>query len=404
MIVDPSRTFQTINGWEAVVAEGWTYSAAQRDALVEDAVNDFGLTRLRLGAQAQIEGNGVPGKRLGVATNDNPDPAVTDQAGFDWTTLDQRVGDWVIPFKRAVETRGEPFVLNVTYVGFTPTSAFHKNPSEYAEFVSAILHRLRDRWGIEPELWDISNEPDNPVRKSGFELGRMMKAAGDRARAEGFRTVMFIAPSVTDADNAISTMRGIANVPGVAAYWAEASYHLYRRGGTTANRNVIRDFARAAGLRTAMTEFIGATAEMLHDDLTEANVSSWEQYTLAFPRADNGGHYYVPDGGGFVLGRKSWYLRQYFRYIRPGAVRVEASSRDESIHPVAFRNPGGDVVVVANTDGGVRLAIAGLPAGTYQVTYTTGSKRGASGPPVTIRAGEILAAEMPSNGTITLAP
>ena len=423
VILDPSQTFQKINGWMANPASDWNYTPRLRDAIVAALVEDLGVTRIRLDTSGTIEGNGEPGVRTGVAVNDDSDPRTTNLDGFSWTGWDRRVSDWVLPIKRKVEARGEPFVLQVTYNGHARSTLFQKNPAEYAEFVSAVLHRLRSEWGVELDLWDVANEPDNPVTKNGEELRSMLRAAGDRARAEGFDKVMFVGPSVTDADNAVSRLRPMLAVRGTARYLAEATYHRYRHGATLANLHAIRDLARAHGLRTAQTEFIGADHEMLYEDLTEADVSSWTQYTIAFcgrgcaqastetpsardARQDRGGVLYrVVDlaAGTFEPGSRTWFLRQYFRYIRPGAVRIGARSTDpDLIRPVAFRNRDGNVVVVANTTGKATLRISGLPEGAYRVTFATREQRGGAGAPVTIGAGETLAATIPAEGVVTV--
>ena len=408
VIVDPLQTFQTISGWEVTLARDWTWSPALRDAIVEAAVNDLGINRVRAEAVGgDRHGNDAIESGDGkVAKNDDDDPSVLNPAGFKWGVFDQGIVEWVLPMKRLVEGRGEPFVLNVCYVGFHSTTEFQKQPAEYAELVSAVLQRLRSSFGLEPEIWEVSLEPDNPVRKSGSELGEMTKAAGDRARAEGFHKVMFAGPSVTDADHAPERLSGMLGVPGTGPYLAEAVYHRYRGDPSEATLEQIKLTARAAGLRTAMLELIGADHEMLYEDLTVAEVSAWQQFSLAFPAPrDRGGTLYVVRGDDFSLSSSGWFLRQYFRYIRPGAVRVGVVSTDsDRIRPVAFRNPSGDIVVVANTEGQADLAIAGLPPGAYQVSYTTAALRGASGTPVTIGPGEVLETAIPAAGVITVAP
>jgi hypothetical protein len=405
VIVDASQTFQSINGWMAALATNWPYTATLRDRIVTQAVQDLGLNRVRLDVTGAVEGNGQPGVSSGVGVNDNNDPTVADLSKFTWTNVDPKVIDWAIPIRQAVLARGEWFQLQITVNHQSNTLEFQKNPAEYAEFVSVVLNRLRDRWGLEPDFWDIANEPENGVVMNGRELGLMLKAAGDRARAEGFHKVIFIGPSVTDARNAVSRLQGMLSVPGAASYLAEATYHRYRNGAAPATLNAIRDFARGQGLQTGQTEFIGADHKLLYADLTEADVSVWSQYTLAAranPNRETGGTLYRVSAGTFEPGTRTWYLRQYFRYVRPGAVRLGASSLDAAIQPVAFRNPDGGVVVVANTSGRATLAIAGLPAGRYQVSYTTASERGADGLPVTIGAGQTLTATIPAAGVITV--
>ena len=136
-------------------------------------------------------------------------------------------------------------------------------------------------------------------------------------------------------------------------------------------------------------------------------MSAWQQFALAYQQAETtcGSALYVISGSNFAMADCVKHLRQYFRHVRPGAVRLGASSSDGSIDPVAFRNPDGKIVVVANTDGAATLRVAGLPAGTYRITHVTGwTGSVGSGGSVTIPAGGLLAATIPGQGVITIAP
>ena len=68
----------------------------------------------------------------------------------------------------------------------------------------------------------------------------------------------------------------------------------------------------------------------------------------------NGGAYYlVDDTDAFnpVIseGSRTPYLKQYFRHIRPGSVRMEITSDNAAFDPIAFlRNDGGNVVIFKN--------------------------------------------------------
>ena len=157
-----------------------------------------------------------------------------------------------------------------------------------------------------------------------------------------------------------------------------------------------------------MLEWFSSTEHTLWEDLTQANVSSWEKYVLAGPyqSATVGNQLYYADvpNQRFSLRPASYYLRQYMRYIRPNDVRVGTSTALGGVEAVAFRGPTGQITVVANATGAETFHIGGLPAGTYTVTFSTATALGAVGASIVIGAGQTLSTSLPAAGTISIAP
>jgi hypothetical protein len=413
VIVDPLRTFQTHYGWSGLPVGDMTFSVAGRDQVIDKVVNELGLTYFQLDATHHIEGNGiVPANRGGAFVNDNADPNTLNSAGFTWTNFDSDVNFWLIPFKNAVEAAGNTFRFTIKAGSASATSnVLRDNPAEYAEHVSAILSRLKTNYSVplEPDTWEINNEPDNAPVWTGAQIGAIIKATGDRARAEGYSKIMFTGPGVTDATAADNYFAAMMAVAGASQYIAELTYHIYRSSQTVANLNAIR--TAAGSRRTFMTEFIGYDQNMLYLDLTQANLASAIQYTLAAGAGvnDAGGTYYNTNGtfsGGVATqvtgeGSRTRMLRQYFRHIRPGMIRVAATSTDAGIKPVAYRAANGKLVVVANATAAKTLTI-NLPAGTYQVRYATAADPFNASTPDIAHASGVLTASIPAAGVISV--
>jgi hypothetical protein len=163
-----------------------------------------------------------------------------------------------------------------------------------------------------------------------------------------------------------------------------------------------------------MLEHIGSGYQDLHQDLSLGNNGAWEQYTLAYPTKDNGAQYFViddsnPQSPRVLLGERTKFLRQYFKFIRPGAVRIGAQAAGglPYFDPIAFINPDGRwVVVIASKYPGLpfgrTFSIAGLPAGTYGIKSTTTAKYDANLPDQAITQGQSLTAEFGSAGVMTI--
>jgi uncharacterized protein (TIGR03437 family) len=101
-------------------------------------------------------------------------------------------------------------------------------------------------------------------------------------------------------------------------------------------------------------------------------------------------------------GHRTKYLRQYFKYVRRGAVRIQATSSAPEYQPVAFVNADCKQVVVVRALSGGTFSIQGLPAATYGVKYTTDVQYDFDSPDVTLSAGQPLRATIPAEGVITI--
>lgn len=430
LVVDESVTQQTITGWEATAQAGQIKSKAflaYRDRLMDMAVDDLGLNRLRvevrsgsehaqdlwtLYGRSEGEDDGGPVYRaVRYSTiNDNSDPFVLNERGFWFSELDNTVENVVLPMKRRLEARGERLHVNVTYVAFTRQIAagllyHHQDPEEYAEFVQAVYLHLRTRYGLTPDSWEMVLEPDNTREWSPSLMRRAMIATANRLRALGV-TPRFVAPSVSDMSGSVSFAESTAE-GGLPPFWSELSYHRY--GGVS--DAALRDIAarsRQWQIPTAMLERGGAGIDELHADLKVAGNTAWAQFGLAYPGTiDDGGMYYRIDDSNqnaprIIENSRTRFLRQYFKYIRRGAVRISAETSDPAFDPVAFINADGSRIVVVKAAQRGAFAVGGLAPGTYDATYTTASDTLISNGPFVVEAGTRVQIGIPDRGALTI--
>lgn len=431
IVLAPATKYQVITGWEAHNQSGQEFPSfsSYKNQLFDLAVNDLGLTRIRLEVRSSAEHtrdiwleyrNGTLDEAsyrcLRYSTvNDNSDPAVLAPAGFHFSALDDAVDQVVLPMKQRVEARGEHFFLNLNYVAFIaqitgagcpPGLRYdHSTPAEYAEFILATVQHLKTKYNLVPDAVEFLLEPEFNSVWTGQKIGQGIVAASERLAAAGFN-IKFIAPSTASMGNAVPYFDAIRSVPGATGHMLELSYHRYE-GVSDANLEAIAGRAQAAGIATSMLEHIGSGYEDLHRDLKVGMVSSWQQFALAYSGPDNGGKYFVvtPVGAGATvsMGDRTRYLRQYFRWIRPGAQRVGATSTNGALDPLAFIGPDGRYVVVIKASGAASFTVGGLPAATYQVTYTTAAETGAGHPDVTITSRQALGTSIPAAGVLTIA-
>ena len=206
---------------------------------------------------------------------------------------------------------------------------------------------------------------------------------------------------------AVHDFDALVQIPRVTEYLTDLSYHRYS-GGTVANVAAVGARTQPGGMRSGMLEHVGSTYADLHEDIETGMVSEWQQYTLAWCDAnDPGGRYYLVDPSNLAnpvitLASRAKFLREYFLYVRMGAVRVGAASGSQSFQPLAFRNTNGRFVVVVKATSGGSFEVHDLPAGTYGMEFTTDAQTGVDLANVTIGAGGIVPATIPAAGVITI--
>jgi hypothetical protein len=99
-------------------------------------------------------------------------------------------------------------------------------------------------------------------------------------------------------------------------------------------------------------------------------------------------------------------FRQYFKYIRIGATRIDAHSDDSALDPVAFVNADGNYVVVIRAgwtpEAGQDFIVSDLPSGVYGISYTVvRANSRVDLPDYTVTDGT-LKGHMPTAGVLTI--
>jgi hypothetical protein len=422
----PTITYQTILGWEATTQVGQLECDRQtylryHDALMDRGVNELGLNRLRLQAKSGIENSvdyftpykdGLADRPSWRAhwwdiINDNNDPFTINPNGFQFAVLDYDVEQVVLPMRARLAARGEQLYVNLNYVDFGASGFEHStNPEEYAEYMLATFQHLKTKYNLVPDAIELILEPDNTQNWRPTTMARALVAAGDRLKAAGF-TPAFIAPSNTDASRALQWIDSLVAQPRVLEYLQEFSYHRY---GGASDQVVSSIGARAVQYQrgSSMLEHIGSDYNDLHTDLSLGRNTAWQQFGFGYcGTIDDGGIYYLIDPATAAnpqinLTSRARLLRQYFLFVRRGAVRVGAGTGDTRFNPLAFRNTTGKFVVIVKSSGGGNFSVRGLPAGTYGLKFATSSAYDQNLPDVTISPGQSVPASIPASGVITI--
>lgn len=404
LTIDTSEHHQIMAGWE-VTARAWEFDKtndrfdgswlAQRDELAAMLVDQAGIDRLRLEIKSGIE-NPVDYWALFAAgkigyreykdhfyekINDNADPATLNPAGVQFSDLDWRVENIVLPVKKRLEARGRRLRLNLAYGDFKWTESkgtlsHAANPAEYAELIVATFTHLKDKYGLVPDCLEIIIEPDNSDDWSGTAIGKAIVAASARLDAAGFTNVDIIAPSTAKAQRAIGYYEDIRRVPGAAARMKTLAYHRYESLPDAADLDDIRKTARAAGMNTAMLEYVDGGVMDLLADLSEGDASAWQKYGIATRDRGDGkvapGWLIVAKGAAgtqpsLSLTPTARALASIFNAVDQGSMRVGAKSGNEDLAAVSFITPQRKLVVAMHALADMSVTISGLRDGQYHL-------------------------------------
>lgn len=423
--LDVATRHQTMTGWEATAQMGqWecdpTAFSNYSDTVVDRAVNELGINRIRLELYSGTENTTDTFSRFlsGQGTfeewratwyqpqNDNNDPNMVEPNGFQFSHIDHQIETVITPFRQAVAARGEQLYVSLCYVDFVDSPFSHEDSAEeYAELILATFQHIEATYGWVPDGVEILLEPD-VAGWSNANVGRSLIAAGQRLQATGY-TPAFTVPSHTSMWSAINAFDEIVAMPGAMQYITELSYHRYSGTGLDAAM-AAADRVRQYGIKSGMLEHIGSGIDDLWQDLTVAQGSAWQQFTIAFcGPPDTGAKYYGidqsdPDNPVVRIEAQTRPLVQIFRHVRRGAVRHGVNTNDGSLEPMAFLNPDGKWTVIVRTPGARTFTVGRLPPGTYGVYYTTDGELAVDTGDVVVQAGQAIEVAIPAAGLITV--
>ena len=363
--VNPVVQYQTIEGWghSGGILGGCGGAFTMLDQSVADPVNyqymdfmadDLGLTGSRVTEVGpRIDGTGM----------DNGDCDTIDWTRFQANSLAPGMAAYLVYFKNKVLAKGylPSFYSSTGY----PTNATSQkpwvlnHPGERAQQIWANALYMRDTYGIDINYAVIYNEPSGVI--TATILADDIKALGPRFIAHGLATRSQFAEAIAPQNS----WNFITAVQDDAALWpniGRLSYHNY--GTADPYRADIRDFGFSKGIPTAQTEMGNPGFDDLYNDLTLGGVSYWEvgyssNVTL------------TPNIGLTGFTPSSYYIRlhQVLHYVRPGAIRIDATTDNALLHVLAFSKNGAVTTIIDNTNAyNISVTLTGLSAGSYGIS------------------------------------
>lgn len=383
-----------------------TLSPALRLRALDAAYRQVGLT-MGMVDQMLVESRSPTGE----GQNDNRDPLAIDWSGFQTHAVDvMRPALLDLPPARGFDDYhlGQRFNTRWAspWLAALRATDYRLYVDEAAEQIVAACLYWRDHVGPVPKMLQPFNEPlsGNEEVRDGTtqDLVDIVRRAGDRLAAAGFGDVRFVVPSEETEEKSYASASAILADPRARSYVGAIGYHPYpytspyvnvRRllrtsglGHPDANRiaarQQLRELARAYTLPLWMTEISAGGVDPrsyddfrgraihIHDELTYADASAYLAIAsmadvtqpvhgrAVGPEAHEGTVVLVDSSADSVaITGLGYAIGHYARWVRRGAVRVEADAGDPLLQVTAFRDDkrGKLTLVLINNAGSSRV-------------------------------------------------
>lgn len=374
--IDPSERFQTIDGIGGSAAnesELRGMPEPDRSAVMDLVFGDLEPSVVRVKPRPSIE-----------PSNDDADPATTDLANF--VRPDDHL--WQLD---EIALRGDPMRIAAIWTppAWMKTTGQESHGGsllpgmqpELAEFFSAYLGFIA-RAGHRIDALSIQNEPEaaSPWDSNTYDpvsYADTLEVVAQRLASDG-HDVALVSP-----DNAILSFtllyhQLVQTRPTAMARLRAIAFHIYQGEyyDFAAHEASLDLFAATAppGIARWMTEYSNTTgigygsweeglaqARLVHAALVRGT-SMYVMWNLYRPGGPGEALVVIPTRagvGGFTVTPKYWTLRQFTKWVRPGAVRIAASVADPELLVSAYRDDAASrtVAVLINPSAEARWVL-----------------------------------------------
>lgn len=404
--IDGAKKYQTMDGFGVNINTAWWYNGDYGDTkLVQPAidllVDSLGATIFR----AVIE------EMDWEAVDDDNDPN-----HFNWTyynsIFSNKKFQGVWNTLRYLNKKGITNGLVISFMGAPPSSApgttsdlqkswmgstlYNIDPAkedEFVETIAALLYYARNTAKIQFNLVSPMNETDivsdtknakhpngiveGPDMPDAVQFTRVIKKLAEKLDAIGMSDIRFVTPDAAGNKLFGACLDEIVKDPylmGKVACWGVHQYgNNSRNYQNTASKatNPNKSFwvTETAGIRNMLGQL---------DDDPKALIF-WDGFDCVYQHARRNGYGDIPPNDylfgwkeegkpliEYIAPTQSWKPRKQFyeheqlmRFIKPGAVRIEAKNNEKNLIIHAFRNPNGQLIIVGRNNGSSEVKVNG---------------------------------------------
>ena len=414
VVVNGGSSLQAIDGFGVAEAFGQANSIRNLAAGPRQQALDL-LFSTTSGAGFSILRSLIPSDSGSIEPNRPASPSATPT--YVWTGNDAQDQGQLWLAKQAKNTYGVRTFYNDAWSapGFMKTNGTEANggslcgtpgascgSGDWRQSYANYLTQHARFWasaGVTPTYLEFDNEPSltasyssmlvNPSQAASLlsVLGPTMQASGLSTKVACCDTLGFnLLPgyvsaiagnSAANSGVGLFTSHGYSNAPSTPV--STGGRHLWEsewsvNGATWTN--VWDSTSEASGI---------TWAQRIHTGMTGANLNAF-LYWWGISATSHDSSLIGLSGSTLTPSKRYYALASYSRFIRPGAVRIAASSPDGNLKASAYRNSDGStVIVVLNTAGAAiqtnyTLTGTGLTNGTVTPFLTNGSNNIAAQP------------------------
>ncbi|HEV8508263.1 MAG TPA: hypothetical protein VGQ53_22820, partial [Chitinophagaceae bacterium] len=438
--IDETQQFQTMEGFGGFGAKDvyWSNGPFTSSEFVNTLINDLGLTILRDNIPTNFE-----------IVNDNSDPFDTDLSKYNLHNTtpghDGKLDDH-LQYLRDMKAAGLARLIvsiwsappwmktnNSISNGTNQNSAPSYNPNpansdnqlrtdmyqEFAEMCIAYIKIIKQETALDVYALSIQNEPRFSQSYAscvynGDALRDVLKVVGKRLSDAGLITRLFVPEDVGWFDGASSLIRPILADAEARQHVSFIATHGYAFDGIMASSteaqtwNNMYNWGAPYNKQLWMTEtsgfsnnFKGAMdmAKAMYTAINFGNISAWLFWSLSTSTLDE---FSLMNTSG-EKSKRYYVSKNFYRYIRPGATRINASvPSGATIYPLAFKNGVENLqtLILINSNSTqkiIKLSGSGLPAQLNM--YVTSEKDDCNDQGLVNGTDNIL---LPANSVVTL--
>jgi len=352
--------YQVIDGFGG--SESWRLP--KTSSMYSTLFDDLGASILRFQMFAYTES--LP-DQLGDEARDNDN---NDPFAIDWNNVSTGVIDSFTPLIKAANSGG----VTVIATTWSPPAWMKQSnlvedssdfiagyEDEVVEFIIIWLKGLEQR-GAYVDYVTIQNEPDNlppwpGCKYTSSQIVDIVKRLGARIQQENLSTKVY-ATDTTHLGSTLTNYFGAICNDSVAKNYVDflATHpygtEFYPVDNAIPNWTSAANFTNNCGKNLWQTEFAGKGNEStwthafeqiqhLHNALFYGQVNAWLTYELYDNR--DIGHGTIDAGGPHP---KFYTLKQYYKYVRPGAIRIDTQSGDNDVLVTSFKHNSDNTVTI----------------------------------------------------------
>ena len=452
--IDGSRKYQLIDGFGVNINTAWWYDGKyletnQVEPAIDLLVDSLGATIFR----AVIE------EIDWEAANDNDDPGQFNWDYYNRVFSGTRFqGVWNT--LRYLNQKGITNGLIISFMGGPPAAAPLAAPEqqkswmggtdysidsamedELVESIAALLYYARNTAGIRFSLVSPMNETDiitstksaehpggiaeGPNIPDAVQYARIVKKLGKKLDEIDMGDIHFVMPDAGGDHLFAACLEEMIKDPYTMSKLAHWGVHDY--GGSADNYREIVSNSANRNKSFWVTEMAGI--DNLFGQLGDGAGSYivWDGFDCVYQHARRNGYgdsppndwvFWFGEGEGkplieYVPSTNSWSPRKQFyefahlfRFVMPGATRIEASSDSDSLVVRSFLNPGGQLVITGRNASGNNISLTGTLANLplidgFKMIYTTADEDFQSAGDI-IPDNQVFRVEVPANSVFTL--